>query len=218
MHVTKDAKKNLEPTIQIGIFLGYTDTPHNYRVYFPNNRMIVVKWDIKFDEEKAMRLSLERELDLYADEELLVPNNEPQDVEQPHVEDHGVAENTHAEPSTRNGRRRTMDADRLRLDATEHVGAPTSLCRQRQSPGRFIGCMALMSKCIVTEPSSLEEVVHQPIWVDTMVGEHDSIVKKSAWEVVPRPVGKLVVGSRWIYKVKQAADGSVDKYKAIFVA
>ena len=58
----------------------------------------------------------------------------------------------------------------------------------------------------------------QPIWVDTMVEEYDSIVKNNAWEVVQGPVGKLVVGSRWIYKVKQAADGSVEKYKARFVA
>ena len=49
-----------------------------------------------------------------------------------------------------------------------------------------------------------------------MVEEYDSIVRNNAWEIVPRPVGKLVVGSRWIYKVKQAADGSVDKYKARF--
>ena len=54
VHVTKDARKNLEPTVEIGIFLGYTETPHNYRVYFPNSRMIVVRRDIKFDEEKTM--------------------------------------------------------------------------------------------------------------------------------------------------------------------
>ena len=55
--------------------------------------------------------------------------------------------------------------------------------------------MAIMSKCIVTEPSSFEEEVQQPIWVDAMVEEYDSIVKNSAREVVPRPVGKSVVGS-----------------------
>ena len=99
-------------------------------------------------------MSLERELDLHADEELLFPKNEPQDVKQPHAKDHGVVENTHAKPSTRNGRRRTTEDDRLRLDAAENVGAPTSQRRQRQSLDRFTRYMALMSKCIVTEPSS----------------------------------------------------------------
>ena len=42
-HVTKDSRKKLEPTTKIGIFVGYMDTPHNYRVYFPNNRMNVVR-------------------------------------------------------------------------------------------------------------------------------------------------------------------------------
>ena len=51
-----------------------------------------------------------------------------------------------------------------------------------------------------------------------MVEEYDSIIRNSAWEIFPRPVGKSVVGSRWIYKVKQAIDGSVEKYKARFVA
>jgi hypothetical protein len=50
-----------------------------------------------------------------------------------------------------------------------------------------------------------------------MVEEYDSIAKNSAWEIVPTPVDKSVVGSRWIYKVKQAIDGSVEKYKAGFV-
>ena len=56
--------------------------------------------------------------------------------------------------------------------------------------------------------------MQQPTWVDAMVEEYDSIVKNSAWEIVPRSVDKSMVGSRWIYKVKQAADGSVEKYKA----
>jgi len=78
--------------------------------------------------------------------------------------------------------------------------------------------MALVSKCVVAEPSSFEEDVEDPAWVDAMVEEYDSIVRNSAWEIVPRPEGKSVVGSRWIYKVKQVADGSVEKYKVRFVA
>ena len=60
--------------------------------------------------------------------------------------------------------------------------------------------------------------MQEPTWVDAKVEDYDSIVRNNAWEIVPRLVEKSVVGSRWIYKVKQAADGSVEKYKAIFVA
>ena len=70
----------------------------------------------------------------------------------------------------------------------------------------------------MTEPSSFKEVVEDPAWVDAMVEEYDSIVRNSGWEIVSRPEGKSMVGSRWIYKVKQAADGSVEKYKARFFA
>ena len=48
MHVTKDARLNLDPTAEVGIFVGYTDTPHNYRVYLPDSRKTVVRRDIKF--------------------------------------------------------------------------------------------------------------------------------------------------------------------------
>jgi hypothetical protein len=62
--------------------------------------------------------------------------------------------------------------------------------------------MALMRKCIVIEPSSFQEAVQDLTRVDAMVEEYDSIVKKNAWEIIPRPVDKSVVGSRWIYKGK----------------
>ena len=48
--------------------------------------------------------------------------------------------------------------------------------------------------------------------------EYDSIMRNEVWEVVPRPEGELVVISRWLYKVKYAADGSIEKHKARFVA
>ena len=61
----------------------------------------------------------------------------------------------------------------------------------------------------MTEPSSFEEAMEDPAWVDSMVEEYESIVRNNAWEIVPRPVGKSMVGLRWIYKVNKAVDGSV---------
>ena len=96
--------------------------------------MTVVRRDIKFNEVKAMKLLLEMELHLHAEEELLVPKDEPLDVDHPQEEIHGVEESTHAEPNIRTGRKRTTKAERLKLDVAENVGVPTSKLRQRQSP------------------------------------------------------------------------------------
>jgi hypothetical protein len=69
----------------------------------------------------AMRLSLERELDLHAEEELLVPKDESQDVNKPHEEVHRVEETTQVDPSIKNGRKCTTEAERLRLDVAQNI-------------------------------------------------------------------------------------------------
>ena len=104
------------------------------------------------------------------------------------------------------------------LDAQENVGQRSSQCRQRRSPERYTGYMALVGECVDTEPSSFEEVVQKPISVDAMVEEYDSIIRNSVWDVVPRLKDKLVVSSRWLYKVKQVPNVSFEKHKARFVA
>jgi hypothetical protein len=43
-------------------------------------------------------------------------------------------------------------------------------------------------------------------------------MKNDVWDIVLRPKGKSIVTSKWIYKIKHADDGSVKKYKEIFVA
>eukprot|EP00253_Pinus_taeda_P036715 PITA_36715 len=48
--------------------------------------------------------------------------------------------------------------------------------------------------------------------------EYQSIIKNEVWEIIPRPKDKYVVTSKWIYKIKHATDGSIDKSKARFVA
>ena len=67
------------PTTELGIFVGYTNMPHNYLVYLASHMIKIVRRDVKFDEEKAMRCSLEREIHFHANEEFLAPKEEPQD-------------------------------------------------------------------------------------------------------------------------------------------
>ena len=43
-------------------------------------------------------------------------------------------------------------------------------------------------------------------------------MKNDVWDIVPKPEGKSIVSSKWIFKIKHAADASIEKYKTIFVA
>ena len=75
-----------------------------------------------------------------------------------------------------------------------------------------------MCDLVDKEPTCSEATVQKKEWVDAMTKEYQSIMKIDVWEVVPKPKGKSVVSSKWIYKIKHAIDGSIKKYKARFVA
>jgi hypothetical protein len=68
------------------------------------------------------------------------------------------------------------------------------------------------------EPETFAQAVDQQVWQEAMLEEYDSIMYNDVWEVVSRPEGKSVVTSRWLYKTKYVADGSIEKHKARFVA
>jgi hypothetical protein len=51
-----------------------------------------------------------------------------------------------------------------------------------------------------------------------MTEENSSIMKNYVWEIVPRPKEKSIVTSKWVYKIKHAAERSMEKYKERFIA
>jgi hypothetical protein len=48
--------------------------------------------------------------------------------------------------------------------------------------------------------------------------EYGALMRNNTWKLVPPRPGINVVDCIWIYKIKQKADGSVDRYKARLVA
>ena len=69
--------------------------------------------------------------------------------------------------------------------------------------------MDLMCDLFDKEPTCFEEEIKQKDWDDAMVKEYQSIIKNDVWEVVPRPKDKPVVSSKWIFKTKHSAYGSI---------
>ena len=50
-----------------------------------------------------------------------------------------------------------------------------------------------------------------------MTDELCALESNNTWEVVELPPGKQAIVSKWVFKIKHKADGTIDKYKARLV-
>jgi hypothetical protein len=85
-------------------------------------------------------------------------------------------------------------------------------------PKPFSSYTALMCNLLDEEPTCFEEAIQKKEWADAMKEEYQSIIKNVVWEIVPRPKSKDVVSSKWLFKIKHATNGSIEKYKGRFIA
>jgi hypothetical protein len=71
------------------------------------------------------------------------------------------------------------------------------------------------------DPKSLSEARSRADWSNwkaAMDREMATLEEAGTWSTVPRPADRNVVGSKWVFRLKRKADGSIDKYKARLVA
>jgi hypothetical protein len=98
------------------------------------------------------------------------------------------------------------------------VGNPRQAVRESKPPKRFCSYIMMVSSIWESKPSTFEEASSRQVWRDSMMEEYNCIMNNNVWEVVPRPEGKSVVTSRWLYNLKYVTNGSIEKYKARCVA
>ena len=51
-----------------------------------------------------------------------------------------------------------------------------------------------------------------------MNDEFQALLKNKTWHLVPHCAGLNVIDCKWVFKLKQKPDGSIDRYKARLVA
>ena len=54
-YVPKEKRTKLEPTADKGIFVGYSETSKAFLIYILAKRKVVVRQDVKLEEERAFR-------------------------------------------------------------------------------------------------------------------------------------------------------------------
>lgn len=69
-----------------------------------------------------------------------------------------------------------------------------------------------------TEPKSVKQALQDPNWYSAMQAEFDALISNKTWTLVPLPPGRQAIGCKWIFRIKENPDGSINRYKARLVA
>nr|GEV79449.1 hypothetical protein [Tanacetum cinerariifolium] len=68
------------------------------------------------------------------------------------------------------------------------------------------------------EPANVAEALRDADWVSAMQEELDQFTRSKVWRLVPRPEGKTIIKTKWIFKNKKDESSLVIRNKARLVA
>ena len=68
------------------------------------------------------------------------------------------------------------------------------------------------------EPKTVQEALQSAQWKQAMQLEFDALMSNNTWQLVPWNSSYNIVGTKWVFKLKYNADGSIQPYKARLVA
>lgn len=78
-------------------------------------------------------------------------------------------------------------------------------------------CVALTACSSVYEPTFFTQDFMDPKCIEAMKSEIIALEDNNTWTIVDLPLGKHLIGCKWVFKVKYLASGVVERYNARLV-
>lgn len=216
VYVPKEKRRKFDPKAARRVFVGYDNNSNGYRVWNSKTNKSEVTRDVVFLFEKSMAV-----LDI---DDVGEKSNEDEMQVQYEMEANGA--NTEAagaeieitpEDQTNDGAICSIDNKNIIKDRLRD--------RERRVPSRrqlsFDETASHVAMLVVNEePKTYEQAIESDDhkqWKKAMDEEYDSLIKNCTRLLVKPPKDQKVIDNRWVYRLKQNTDGSIDCYKARLV-
>jgi hypothetical protein len=192
VHIPGQLRSKLDSKTDKGVMVGYEIRNKGYRIYLDSGSVTVAR-NVVFDEGSTAKASRYIMFEDSGGDTPAAVEPEPQsETGQP------------AAPPARPGRKRQPPQEWWKVNSSSRAAE-----------------RALAAVIKVTEPSTVEEALQSPQaaeWQQAMADEIMSLAANETWVLEQVPAGVKPVPVKWVFKVKYAADGSIERYKARLVA
>ena len=222
-HVWEGNPKKLDKKAHKLLFIGYTETTKNYRVFDEEKRRCYVRHDLIFNENDYggkeinncesieetnteidnEEMLIEREVEVQEEnQELLDQEEQPTLPTAPSQQQITPAQDE--EPTSQPPRR--SERSRKPPVCYGHDDYANQACDQASK---------------IVEPATIEEAFqshNSKEWKEATDAEYASLLENDTWDLVQLPEGRTAIGSKWIFKVKYNGQGSIKWFKGRLVA
>ncbi|KAG2957085.1 hypothetical protein PC118_g24186 [Phytophthora cactorum] len=210
----KEKRLKWDPKARAGIFLGYEEVSKAYRLYDIKAGQVVINVDdldvdsLDIDDDGPRQTEYKQ-----TGKRKSRPSDEDEATRRPHTVRHRPGlEEASAPYSSSSSHRVDADEEEKSGDQDEESTPPVFW---RASAN------AVEATVDLSEPSTFQEAVNGPDqvhWRKAIRAELESMRLRGVFRAAKLPNGQRAIGTKWVFKIKRKADGSIEKYKARLVA
>ena len=204
-HIPEVERKKLDKkTIKLR-FLGYSDNQKGYRLFDVENRKMIVRRDVIFNETDFGCQKQKVDLKPEAEAEAEPAGERAQSPDVSEEEDSVTEEVQQQEP--RRSQRAAKGQPLLRFGFDEYADVTE------------VTHVALHTA--IEEPANMQEALSSKFsaqWKAAADCEYQSLIENKTWELVELPTNRKTVGCKWVFKVKYGEHGEVDRFEGRLVA
>ena len=202
-HVAKDERQKFDAKARKCIMLGYGTETKAYRLYDIERKKVFFSRDVVFNENVN---GIEKES---------VSNDSDTRFVQIKCSD----EEDHTESFNEEEEQESLQEEQESLQEEDSDTGLRRSSRERRKPD-YYGVRVTVADTS-GDPTSLKEALassDKTKWVNAMEKEMESLHVNEVWDLVELPKDKKTVGSKWVFKTKRSANGTVERHKARLVA
>ncbi|MHB1946432.1 MAG: reverse transcriptase domain-containing protein, partial [Metallibacterium sp.] len=209
-----------------GLFMGIAEHQKGWIIYLPDSHKLMVSRNIRFLETRPKQV-----IDLNIKEDDEKEDSEQEEIEIPKpvkaaepseppaqqlIKEESLERQVMETPKPTGiiGRR---TSSRIRTQTNPEWYKASAKPRDNVDYALHIEAIEANNRGPLT-PTNYEEARTESKWIKAMEEEYESLMINETWELTTLPPGRKAIGSKWCYKIKENADGSVARYKARLVA